>query len=333
MILAGDIGGTKTILAIFDQIDERLEIVAEQKFASRDHESLEAIVRKFVAEQGQTVERTCFGIAGPVKKGRCAATNLPWTVDVQALGKNVGLQPVELINDLEATAYGLALLEAGDCVILNPGAEDAEGNVAVIAAGTGLGEAGICRVANRHQPFACEGGHTDFAPRDELETALFRFLQTRFGHVSYERVLSGPGIFNIYQFLREERPGMETDGLAQEMKEGDPPEVITRNALEGRSDLCVSTLDMFVSIYGAEASNLALKIMATGGVFIAGGIAPKIIEKLKGDIFMRAFYSKGRLQNLLKNIPVRVVLNEKTALLGAAHYARLRIGGRPLILS
>jgi glucokinase len=196
-----------------------------------------------------------------------------------------------------------------------------------------LGEAGICRVANRHQPFACEGGHTDFAPRDELETALFRFLQTRFGHVSYERVLSGPGIFNIYQFLREERPGMETDGLAQEMKEGDPPEVITRNALEGRSDLCVSTLDMFVSIYGAEASNLALKIMATGGVFIAGGIAPKIIEKLKGDIFMRAFYSKGRLQNLLKNIPVRVVLNEKTALLGAAHYARLRIGGRPLILS
>jgi glucokinase len=331
MILAGDIGGTKTILALFDEIGDRLEIVTEQKFASREYEEFNDIVRKFVAAQEHAVEMACFGIAGPVKNGRSTATNLPWIVDTRTLANYFGFQQVDLINDLEASAYGLSLLGPGDCVVLNQGADHAEGNVAIIAAGTGLGEAGAYWDGNRHHPFACEGGHGDFAPRNDLEIALFQFLQTRFGHVSYERVLSGPGIYNIYSFLRDTQRIEESDRPADDIMPEDMPAFITRKALEDRNDLCVSTLDLFVSLYGAEAGNLALKTMATGGIYVGGGIAPKIIEKMKGDAFMHAFFSKGRLRMLLKDIPVRVTLNQKTALLGAAHYASLRGGGRPLI--
>jgi glucokinase len=330
MILAGDIGGTKTILAIFSEIGGQLEIVTEQKFASREHQEFNEIVRKFVAAQEHAVERVCFGIAGPVKNGRSTATNLPWIVDTRTLANNFGFEPVGLINDLEATAYGLSLLEPEDCVVLNPGADHAEGNVAIIAAGTGLGEAGAYWDGNRHHPFACEGGHGDFAPRNELEIALFRFLQTRFGHVSYERVLSGPGIYNIYKFLRDTLRVEESDRPSDDIMPEDMPAFITQKALEGRNKLCAGTLDLFVSLYGAEAGNLALKTMATGGIYVGGGIAPKIIEKLKDDAFMQAFFSKGRMHPLLKDIPVRVILNQKTALLGAAHHARLRGGDRPL---
>jgi glucokinase len=282
-----------------------------------------------MAAQEYAVERVCFGVAGPVKNGRSAATNLPWIVDNRTLANHFGFQPVDLINDLEATAYGLSLLEPEDCIVLNPGADHSEGNVAIIAAGTGLGEAGAYWDGNRHHPFACEGGHGDFAPRNDLEIALFRFLQTRFGHVSYERVLSGPGIYNIYKFLRDTQRVEETDRSADDIMPEEMPAVITQKALEGRNDLCIGTLDLFVSLYGAEAGNLALKIMATGGIYVGGGIAPKIIEKLKDDAFMQAFFSKGRLRKLLKDIPVRVILNQKTALHGAAYYARLRGGDAP----
>jgi glucokinase len=332
MILAGDIGGTKTTLAIFDEKGEQLNIIREQKFASRDYINFDEIVSSFAATHETSVARACFGIAGPVKNGRCTATNLPWVVDARHLAKNLGLQSVVLFNDLEANAYGISVLDSDDFVILNPGVDNPGGNAAIIAAGTGLGEAGLYWDGKQHKPFACEGGHVDFAPRNELEIDLLRFLQTRFGSVSYERVLSGPGLYNIYQFLRDTGRGEEPAWLAQKMIQRDPSAVISQTALEGQSDLCVRTLDLFVSLYGAEAGNLALKIMATAGVYIGGGIAPKIIDKLMGEAFMQAFHSKGRMQALLQAVPVRVILNEKTALLGAAHRARLGAAGRPLIL-
>ena len=333
MILAGDIGGTKTTLAIVDVTGERLNIITEQKYSSRDHANLDEIIDKFDAACELSVDHACFGIAGPVKNGRCTATNLPWVVDARDLSKKFGFQSVDLINDLEATAYGVAALDVDDFVILNRGGDNPTGNAAIIAAGTGLGEAGFYWDGRQHHPFACEGGHSDFAPRNELEIDLLRSLQTRFERVSNERVLSGPGLYNIYQFLRDTGRGEEPAWLAEKIRQKDPSAAISKAALEGCSDLCVNALDLFVSFYGAEAGNLALKIMATGGVYIGGGIAPKIVDKLAGPAFMQAFTSKGPMHALLEAVPVRVILNEKTAVLGAAHFSRLRVSGRPLILA
>jgi glucokinase len=236
------------------------------------------------------------------------------------------VKTVDLLNDLEASAYGIATLEADDFVVLNQGAPTAVGNAAVIAAGTGLGEAGLYWDGTRHHPFACEGGHADFAPQNELQVELLLYLRKKFGHVSWERVVSGPGLHNLYEFLRDTGHGEEPAWLAEEMRQKDPPRVITQAGLEGRSPLCEDALDLFVSLYGAEAGNLALKIMATHAVFVGGGIAPRIIRKLQGPAFMEAFATKGRFKWLLEAMPVRVVLNEKTALLGAARYAALRSG-------
>ena len=333
MILAGDIGGTKANLAVFDESGEQLNIVIEQKFVSRDYTNLDEIVNGFTATHQMSFDAACFGIAGPVKNGRSIATNLPWVVDASALAQNLGLQSVELINDLEANGYGIAVLGADDFVILNQGSANSEGNAAIIAAGTGLGEAGFYWDGKGYYPFACEGGHGDFAPRNELEIELLRYLQFRFERVSYERVLSGPGLFNIYQFLRDTGRGEEPTWLAEKIQQKDPAAVISDSALEERSDLCMHALELFVSLYGAEAGNLALKIMATGGVYIGGGIAPKIIKMLARENFMRAFTRKGRMQALLEQMPVRVILNDKTALLGAAHCARLKGASSPLILA
>jgi glucokinase len=328
LILAGDIGGTKTTLAIFDETGARLKIIEEQNFVSRNYANFDDIVRSFSAAHQMSFERACFGIAGPVKKGRCTATNLPWMVDSRDLAKNLRLQSVVLFNDLEANAYGISVLDSDDFVIINPGADNAVGNAAIIAAGTGLGQAGLYWDGMRHQPFACEGGHVDFAPTNELEFGLLQFLQNRFDRVSYERVLSGPGLYNIYQFFRDTGRGEEPAWLTRKMQQGDPSAVISQTALERKNDLCVRALDLFASLYGAEAGNLALKMMATAGVYIGGGIAPKILDKLVGDTFMQAFCSKGRMQALLQAVPVRVILNEKTALLGAAHRARLEAAGQ-----
>jgi len=332
MILAGDIGGTKTTLAFFDDTGEQLNIIAEQRFASRKHANLGEVLGKFTAAHKLSVDQACFGIAGPVRNGHCTATNLPWVVDARNLAKDLGLEFVELINDLEATAYGIAVLGADDFAILNRGAGNSAGNAAIIAAGTGLGEAGFFWDGKQHYPFACEGGHGDFAPRNELEIDFLRFLLTRFERVGYERVLSGSGLYNIYQFIRDTGRGEEPAWLAEDLKHKDPSAVISKTAMEGRSELCARALDLFVSLYGAEAGNLALKIMATGGIYIGGGIAPKIIDSLTAGTFMQAFFSKDRMQALLEAIPVRVILNEKAALLGAAHCGRLRGDGRPLIL-
>lgn len=333
MILAGDIGGTKTNLAVFDADSEQLAMMAEKKFDSQAYVRLEEIVSAFLEMHKLPVDQACFGIAGPVKEERCVATNLPWEIDARDLEQQFGFKSVKLLNDLEANAYGIAVLAADDFMILNQGIRNPIGNAAIIAAGTGLGEAGFYWNGRQHHPFACEGGHTDFAPRNELEAELLRFLLKRHKSVSYERVLSGPGLYTIYQFLRDTKRGDEPDWLAEELQYKDPSAVISQAALEKRVDLCTRTLELFVSLYGAETGNLALKIMATGGMYIGGGIAPKIIPKLRDGTFMRAFTAKGRMKPLLEAIPVRVILNDQTALLGAAHYVRLQAYSTSLILT
>jgi glucokinase len=324
MILAGDIGGTNSRLAFFADHGERLESVVEETFASREHANLQTILKKFIASHDSPVDVACFGIAGPVKDGRSEAVNLAWIVDARQLAHELHIATVELLNDLEAYAYGIAMLTPGDLVQLNRGAPNASGNAAVIAAGTGLGEAGLYWDGQQHRPFACEGGHTSFAPSDPLQIELLTFLRREFEHVSWERVLSGPGLYNIYRFLRETGRGEEPAWLTREMQQHDPSAVISQAALGNTNALCRQALDLFVSLYGAEAGNVALTIMATAGVYVGGGIAPKIVDKLTDSTFMQAFVAKGRLKSLLQEIPVHIIMNDKTALLGAARFATLQ---------
>lgn len=326
MILAGDIGGTNSRLACFDVTATHLIPVVAETFPSRAYTSLGAIVRTFITAHHVRVTHACFGIAGPVRHGRSDAINLAWAVDGQQLAQQLGLPTVWLINDLEANAYGALALPPEDFVTLNEGSPDATGNAAVIAAGTGLGEAGLYWDGKQHWPFASEGGHATFAPNDALQIALLQHLQAQFTHVSWERVLSGPGLYSVYTFLRDTGRGSEPAWLAAELQQEDPAAAITRAALAQTCELCVQALDLFVALYGAEAGNLALKVMATGGLFVGGGIAPKIIDKLREPTFMRAFCDKGRLQPLLEAIPVRVMLNEQAGLYGAARCAALRAG-------
>jgi glucokinase len=326
MILAGDIGGTNTRLALFEVRGDGLSATVEATFPSRQQPNLEAAARAFLASHDLPVKQACFGVPGPVARGRSEATNLPWVVDAREAAAALRLGEVWLINDLEATAYGIAALPPTDFVALNPGAAASPGNAAVIAAGTGLGEAGLYWDGARHRPFACEGGHATFAPADETQVRLLHYLLKRYEHVSWERVLSGPGLVTIYQFLRDTGAGEEPAWLRESLRQGDPSAVISRAALEGRSPLCARALDLFAALYGAEAGNLALKVMATGGVFLGGGIAPKILRKLQEPGFREAFVAKGRMRSLLEAIPVRVIVNDKTALIGAARYAALRAG-------
>ena len=326
MILAGDIGGTSTRLGYYNISRGRPNLVAQETYSSRDVKGLEEIVTRFKAAHKLSIEVACFGIAGPVRNERVETPNLPWIVDSHQLSLALSLPVVWLINDLEANAYGAAALKKKDFEILNPGTPDLTGNAAIISAGTGLGEAGFYFDGKRYRPFASEGGHVDFAPRNELEIEMLRHLIKKFGRVSYERVLSGPGLRNIYEFLRDTGRGTEPAWLAEDMQKRDPSAAITQAALEGKADLAAQALDLFVAIYGAEAGNLALKLKATRGVLIGGGIAPKILAKLKTATFMQAFMDKGRMKTLLEPIPVRVILNDKTALLGAALYAALEAG-------
>jgi glucokinase len=319
MILAGDIGGTNSRLALFELNGNSLNLVVEKTFPSRRYPNLEAIIREFRSAHPQKITHACFGVAGPVKHGRCEATNLPWVVDAQVLASELGLATVGLINDLEANALGIAVLQPADFVTLNPGDPNAEGNAALISAGTGLGEAGLFWDGQQYRPIASEGGHTDFAPKNELETELLHYLLAQFGRVSWERVLSGPGLYNLYKFFRDTGRAEEPAWLAHELQHQDPPSVITKAALDGRSTLCELALELFISLYGAEAGNLALSMKATGVFFVGGGIAPRLIKKLTSStMFMDAFVAKGRMRSLLEAIPVRVILNDKTALLGAA---------------
>jgi glucokinase len=302
MYLAGDIGGTNTRLSLFE---EGLNIVREHKYPSGEYGTLREIILEFVGND--RVQKACIGIAGPVRDNVCHATNLPWVVDAKKLQQDLHGAPVVLINDLVANAYGIKTLPLNQFAIINEGAGG--GNQALISAGTGLGEAGIYFDGKKHHPFPSEGGHADFAPRNEEEIDLFRHLQKKFGHVSYERVVSGPGIYNLYSYAE----GKEIDIV---------PSEITRRGADGSCKKCEQALDWFVTFYGAEVGNAALKYLATGGVYLGGGIAPAIVEKLKSPLFMDAFLDKGRFKDLLSQIPIWVVLNDNTALLGSAYYAR-----------
>ena len=325
MILAGDIGGTNTRLAFFEGTPEHLDAVAMKVFPSREHAGLGEIAKKFLATSALPVCAACFGIAGAVVDDRVEATNLPWVVDARKLVDELGIGRITLINDLLANAHGIALLNASDFVALNTGAAVSDGNRALISAGTGLGEAGLLAGPKGYTPFPSEGGHADFAPRNELELELLRYLMNRFDHVSYERVLSGPGLHNIYEFLRDSGREEEPAWLQEEIANGDPSAAIAKSGLEGGASISAQALDIFVSIYGAEAGNLALKVVATGGMFVGGGIAPKIIRKLSDSYFMKAFSSKGRMSHLVQQIPVRVITNDKTALIGAGRVAALAV--------
>ncbi len=320
-VLAGDIGGTNARLTVFSVEGDRIEPEQAQVFPSARYSSLEEIVAEFVLSQGVQCRTACFGVPGPVKEGRAEITNLPWVAQASNLARAAGVARVAVINDLEAQAWGIAALQLGDLVTLNEGDPDARGNRALIAAGTGLGQAGLYWDGIAHRPFACEGGHASFAPSGALQTELLEFLTRRLGgHVSWERVVSGPGLVNLHDFLIEYRHADASADHHESLKKDDPAD-ITAAALEGRCPFCVEALNLFVAFYGAEAGNLALKIMATGGLYLGGGIAPRIVERLREPGFIEAFLDKGRMRPLLEAIPVRVIVRKGTALLGAARYA------------
>lgn len=321
MILAGDIGGTNARLAFFDVQDGHFRQLSSSVFRCSEYAGLDQIVSKFVDTAKLHPDAACFGVPGPVRNGRVETSNLPWIIESKRLADELNLKQAVLINDLEANAWGIAALDPSDVVPLNKAKGNPVGNQAVISAGTGLGEAGMYWDGTQHRIFATEGGHCDFAPRDSLEIDLFRYLSGRYGHVSYERIVSGPGLVNVFHFLRDSGRGTEPQWLTDEMAHDDPAAAISRGALEGKCALCEQAIDLFVSVFAAEAGNLALKVLSTGGVYLGGGIAPKMLTKLSGPLFMHAFVGKGRMQPLLESMPVKVITNDKTALMGAARCA------------
>ena len=325
MIIAGDIGGTKTNVALFE-VGEGRRVgapLAQHSYPSARYGSLEAIVSDFVKRHPQArITHACFGVAGPVVRGHVDATNLTWEVFDFKLAEAIGIPSVRLINDLEATAFGIGELGPEQLYTLNEGEGERAGHRALIAAGTGLGMAAIYFDGQGFHPMPSEGGHIDFAPRDEREFEMLMYLREKIGgRVSYERVLSGIGIQNIYSFLRDRGHGEEPAWLADEIRAGDPTAAISRAALAGRSELAVRTLEIFVEVYGAMAGNLALLLKSVGGLYVGGGIAPKIMPKLTDGTFMRNYGDKGRMSGLVMSIPVRVILDDKTALYGAARAA------------
>jgi glucokinase len=324
MILAGDVGGTKVHLALYDFINGKLQYTRDERYPAKNYSGLIEIVKEFLG--ADKVTAACFGVPGPVRNGRLRLTNLPWTLDSHELSASLDVEHVFLINDLEANGYGVAELSADQIYTLSEGDPGQIGNRALIAAGTGLGEGILAWNGRIHVPYPSEGGHTDYGPRNEDEIDLLRFLQQKYnGRVSYERVISGMGMTNIYEFLREVRGMDEPKWLAERIAAAhDPNSVITEMALSAKSEICEKAMDMFVSAYGAEAGNLALKVLSVGGLYVGGGIAPRILEKIKDGTFMKSFVDKGRLSQLLINMPVRIILESRAALLGAAAFAEAR---------
>jgi glucokinase len=330
VILAGDIGGTKTILGLFEEAGPNLNALSSGEYRTTHFSSLEEIIAAFLGpERSESVHAACFGVAGPVVSGRAMLTNLGWSIEEAALAAALPAADIALINDVQATAIGALHLELNELHVLNEGAKRTEpANIAVIAAGTGLGEGFLFWDGTRYHAGASEGGHVDFAPRNATECELLRVLRVRLGrHVSYERLLSGSGLTAIYQFAREHSGRAEPPWLSARLANGDVAAVIADAALAGDDSVCKAALECFVEIYGAEAGNLALKVLALGGVFVAGGIAPKILAEIRRGAFMRAFTAKGRFAPLLSTIPVKIVLNRTAALLGAAYHAQERCVG------
>jgi glucokinase len=321
MILAGDIGGTRTRLAAFETEGNRLACVVERDYMNQEHSGLHEILPQFIRTEGIPVHSACFGVAGPVLSGRSKISNLSWTIDSRELAKQLKLPSVGLLNDLEAYAYGIDALESKDFITLSEGSEEAEGNRAVISARTGLGVAGLYWDGFRHHPFAAEGGHADFAPRSGIQMELLSYLQKKHGRVSGERILSGPGIRNIYDFLRDTHKAEEPAWLHEQIIAApDAPALISQVAHEGKAAICDMTMSIFVSVFGAETGNCALHYMTTGGIFVGGSIVGKNVVKMKDPVFMESFLDKGRMETLLKDMPVKIILNDDCGLVGAARY-------------
>ena len=330
MILAGDIGATRTRLAAFETEGNRLSCVVEKIYMSQEYPGLSEILPIFIRSEGIPVHSACFGVAGPVRSGRSKISNLPWVIDSGELAKQLKLPSVGLLNDLEAYAYGIDALESKDFVTLSEGSEDAEGNRAVISAKTGLGVAGLFWDGFRHHPFACEGGHADFAPRNDLQMELLAYLQKKYGRVSCERILSGPGIRHIYDFLRDAHKAEEPAWLHDKIAvAADAPALISQLAAEGKAPICDQTMSTFVSVFGAEAGNCALHYMSTGGIFIGGSIAAKNVPKMKDPVFLESFLDKGRMESILKDMPVKIILNDDCGLIGAARHTLVQKAFRP----
>ena len=321
MILAADIGGTKVNLALYNK--KSLELIEQIQFASKDYTSFEQIILEFKKQTAfDKIDAACFGIAGPIINERCRTTNLPWDIKASKLKEDLQTPKVKLLNDLEATAYGMLYLKEEEFINLNPNGRKQKGNIAVIAAGTGLGEGFLYYDGKEYHPIGSEGGHTDFAPISAQQDELLFWLRKRYpGHVSYERIVSGAGIATLYEFLLESSFAPESS-IMKELQIGeDKSAMISKCALELNDPLCMETLRLFAEIYAAEAGNLALKSMALGGVYIGGGIAPKILPIITSEYFLNSFMSKGRFEELLRGIELKVSLNDKTALLGSARYA------------
>ncbi|MEN8166798.1 MAG: glucokinase [Pseudomonadota bacterium] len=323
-LLAGDIGGTNTRLAVYRTVgNNRFEALAEETFPSRRFEGLAAIVAGFISGLDLHLQRACFGVAGPVIDQTCDATNLPWRLSAQRIKEQFDFAQTWLLNDLEANAWGIGALNEDDLYPLNAG-QGASGNASIISAGTGLGEAGLYWDGTLHRPFASEGGHSDFSPGNRLEFELYETLAEQYGRVSWERLVSGPGLEAIHGFLRAYRATPTPDWLARQMREKGIGPTVSAIALEQRDPICEEALDIFTRLYAREAANHALKIMATGGVYLGGGIAPQILERLKQPDFIQTFFDKGRMRPLMEAMPVKVILNDKAALLGAARYAAMQ---------
>jgi glucokinase len=323
MLLAGDIGGTKTNLAIYSPETGPDTPLAEATFQSGKYPNLESLVGEFLKQNDFPITRASFGVAGPIVGTQATITNLPWVMEERQLEKKLNLPSVRLLNDLAAIAYSVPYLGADDLHPLNEGVPTFGGTLAIIAPGTGLGEAYLTWHETRYKAHASEGGHADFAPTTSLELDMLRYFQDQFGHVSYERVCSGKGIPNIYKFLKNSGYAKEPPWLANLLEEADDlTPVIVKAALdkEKNCDLCTKTLNIFVSVLGAEAGNMALRLMATGGVYLGGGIPPRILPALDHPLFMQTFTRKGRFSKFLKKIPVHVIRNTKAALLGAAYH-------------
>jgi glucokinase len=323
VLLAGDIGATKTSLGVYSKEKGPREPIVEETFLSSRFSSLEMLVGEFLTQADLDVDRAVFGVAGPVMNGQATITNLSWVIDEVELKKKLKLQSMLLLNDLKSLAHGVPLLEPDDLYTLNTGEPILGGSKAVIAPGTGLGEAFLTWDGSRYRAYPSEGGHSDFAPTNPLESSVLRSLQAKWGHVSYERICSGMGLPNIYAYFKDSGHAEEPDWLAEQLAGADDPTpVIVDAALDENAscELCKATLELFISVLGAEAGNLALKVLATGGIYLGGGIPPRILPVLKQKAFMQAFLNKGRLSNFLKNVPVYVILNTKIALIGAAFY-------------
>ena len=316
-ILAADIGGTKVNIALYQADSSGLVIVNQKRYVSKEHSSLADIIHDFSG--GKLPDRISAAVAGPVIQGKSKLTNLPWVLDSEAMSRELKI-PVCFINDLEATAYGMAGLGENELATLANGEAGSKGNIAIIAPGTGLGEAGLYWDGQRYHPFATEGGHSDFGPRNAIDVEMFYYLQKQFGHVSWERVVSGMGIKNIFHFLTNRRRDPLPEWLSQRLQDEDPAAVISQAALHHEDLLCAETMELFVRYLATEAASLVLKLMATGGLYLAGGIPPKILPLLQSESWTTNFDNNGRMHDLSDRVPVHVVLNDKMALQGAAYY-------------